>query len=252
MGLLREVEPSSGRLMAIGDIHGCLPELSALLAHLEIEEAWGPDDRVVFIGDYIDRGAESRGVVERLIAFKKRFPNSIFLRGNHEEMLLSFLGFEGAHGEFYLRNGGSDTLLSYGLAADQDAVTVRKQIPMAHLEFLRTTEMGVIIGPGIFVHAGLHPLKELEKQTPEDLLWIRDEFVQNIHKFEKTVVFGHTPYWQVFLNLPYKVGIDTGCVYDNVLSALDISGQRILQVKRGETQVKITPLTSVADSEESG
>ncbi len=246
MGLLREVTPTSGRLFAIGDIHGCLVELTALLAHLEIEEALTADDRVVFIGDYIDRGADSRGVIDRLIAFRIKFPNTIFLRGNHEAMLLSYLGFEGAHGDFYLRNGGTDTLLSYGLAANQDAETVRKQIPRAHLDFLQTTEYGVIIGPGIFVHAGLHPLKTLDEQTPDELLWIRDEFLQNIHKFEKTIVFGHTPYWQVFLNLPYKIGIDTGCVYDNVLTALDITGQRVLQVKRKSSEVKILSLESVA------
>jgi len=245
-GLLRSIVPTTGRLFAIGDIHGCCEELCALLKHLETVENLNAGDRVVFIGDYVDRGPDSRGVIEALLAFKNKFANTVFLRGNHEAMLLNFLGFEGEHGDFYLRNGGSDTLLSYGLLADQDSVTVRKQMPVAHLDFIRSTEFGVIIGPGIFVHAGLHPLKTLEEQTPEDMLWIREEFAQNIHKFEKTIVFGHTPYWQVFLNLPYKIGIDTGCVYDNVLSALDITGQRVLQVKRNGVEVKITSLEAIA------
>jgi len=105
-------------------------------------------------------------------------------------------------------------------------------IPPEHLEFLRALELSHLVDPYVFVHAGISPLHGMEAQEEEDLLWIRDEFIRNRHRLAKTVIFGHTPQREVLWHLPYKIGLDTGCVYGNKLSCLDLSSRILLQVER--------------------
>ena len=223
---------SRGRLFAVGDIHGCVDELGVLLGAIDPQ----PGDKVVFLGDYVDRGPDPKGVIDRLMELRDSGRcQTVFLRGNHEDMFLSFLGEHGSHGEAFLFNGGRATLASYGIQPGSSRARVPEVIPPEHLEFLRALELSHVDGPYVFVHAGISPLQTLEEQQEEDLLWIREEFIRNRHRLKKTVIFGHTPQREVLWHLPYKVGLDTGCVYGNKLSCLDFTSRVLLQVER-ETQ----------------
>lgn len=196
-------------------------------------------DLVVFIGDYIDRGPDSKGVVDQLLSFRKEFPKTVFLKGNHEDMLLDFLGFEGRNGEIYLYNGGLECLASYDLLALDDRKAMLAQMPEEHVDFYRNLESYVGVGGYIFAHAGLNPLRSLESQSDDDLFWIRNEFILSAHGFQKTIVFGHTPCQDIMFNLPYKIGIDTGLVYGNMLSCVELMNGLIYQIGRGEDQVQL-------------
>ncbi len=224
---------ASGRLFAIGDIHGCPDELEAILKAIKP----GAGDTVVFIGDYVDRGPSARDVVERLIGFSNEPCESVFLKGNHEDMMLSFLGLPGNYGESFLLNGGAATLDSYGVGqADLERATDR--IPERHLNFFRNLAVSYLRPPYLFVHAGVMPMRQLEEQSVEDLLWIRQEFIFNPHELGQTVLFGHTPMREVMVDLPYKIGIDTGLVYGNKLTCIELIEGTLFQVARGSHQVR--------------
>jgi serine/threonine protein phosphatase 1 len=197
-----------GRLLAVGDIHGCLDHLERLIARVRPTAA----DRVVFLGDFIDRGPDGRGVIEFLIDFGRRFPNSVFLKGNHEAMFLDFLA--GRDQVLFLYNGGGTTLESY---REEEGI----RIPKAHLDFLEGLPAFYETGGFIFVHAGLRPGIPLEKQREQDLLWIREEFIASDYEWGKTVVFGHTPLREPLLE-KNKIGIDTGAVYGYILTCCDV------------------------------
>ena len=238
MSKFREVSGKPKRLFAIGDIHGCCKELSVLLEYLLSQEKLSSEDTVIFIGDYIDRGADSNGVIELLINIKQEFPEIIFLRGNHEDMLLDFLGFDGNLGEVFIPNGGGETLASYGLKSDITHDELLQKLPKSHLGFFLDLESYVSVGGYVFAHAGLDPERDVNMQMDNDLFWIRDKFLDNKHDFGKVVVFGHTPFQDVTFDLPYRIAIDTGCVYGNMLSCIELVGKTILQVSIGANKVK--------------
>jgi serine/threonine protein phosphatase 1 len=201
-----------GSLYVIGDIHGCLTPLQRLLDKI----APGPDDQLVFIGDYIDRGPQSREVVE----FLRALPGSTtFLIGNHEKMLLDYLG--GRHRSLYLINGGEQTLRSYG----EPPV-----IPEPHLAFVKTLRPYFDTPDFLIVHAGIRPMVPLDRQVLDDLVWIRHEFFQFLGRFEKPVVFGHTPMREVLMRED-RIGIDTGCVYGGKLTCLRLPDRKVIQVR---------------------
>jgi Calcineurin-like phosphoesterase len=223
-----------GRLLAVGDIHGCVDELAALLRAI----APGDGDTVVFLGDYVDRGPSPRGVIDLLIELRDSGRcETVFLRGNHEDMFLAYLGEEGSHGEAFLFNGGRDTLASYGFAPPLRGAQALERLPESHVAFLRALKLWYLYEPFLFVHAGISPLRALEDQKKEDLLWIREEFTRNRHRLPQTVVFGHTPQREVLWHLPFKIGLDTGCVYGNKLSCLDFTARSLVQVERESTVV---------------
>lgn len=238
----RELTELPNRLFAVGDIHACKAELGHLLDYLVGQEQITKSDVVVFIGDYIDRGPDSKGVIELLIQFRQSFPDSVFLRGNHEDMLLSFLGFKGREGTAYLLNGGEEFLSSYGIKPKPDeALTgthVQEQLPPDHLAFFQSLTAYLITSEWMFAHAGVNPLRDVRHQVPADLFWIRDEFIENIHYFKRVVVFGHTPYEDILFHLPYKIGIDTGLVYGNRLSCIEVRSRVTYQIRRGETKIE--------------
>lgn len=235
---IRRIDTLPRRIFACGDIHGCSSELEVLLSHLESEQGLGADDLLVFIGDYIDRGPGSRDVIERLLQVRAKWPRTVFLKGNHEDMLLAFLGLGGEGGDVYLANGGNAFFASYGIQPLGALSGIIQQLPSAHLEFIKTLELGVSVGDYLFVHAGINPANVLENQAPADLLWIRGEFIRAKHSLGKTVVFGHTTFNEVYLDLPYKIGIDTGAIYGNKLSVVELSHGDLFQVDVGERQVK--------------
>jgi serine/threonine protein phosphatase 1 len=216
----------------IGDLHGCLNELNVLLNFIRP----GGDDHVCFLGDYVDRGPDSRGVVDRLIRLRDEGTRCTFLKGNHEDMFLAYLGHAGHFGDAFLLNGGGRTLASYGiLTAPRKGTEVR--IPREHERFLLALERESRLGEFFCVHAGLRPTRALEDQTDEDRFWIREEFITVPHRFPFTILFGHTPQREVFLDLPYKIGLDTGLVYGNKLSCLELKARRLLQVRREAREV---------------
>jgi serine/threonine protein phosphatase 1 len=220
-------------LFAIGDLHGCPDELEVLLDRIGA----GAADTLVFLGDYIDRGPRARALVERLLRVRDELPATVFLRGNHEDMLLAYLGLDGRHGDVYLANGGGATLASYGVSPGASAAEAAARLPPEHLVFFRGLPLMHREGPFLFVHAGIRPGVPLEQQADDDLLWIREEFFAARHDLPWTVVFGHTPQREARIALPFHVGLDTGLVYGNKLSCLDVEGRRLLQVRRGARRV---------------
>lgn len=217
----------SGDLYVIGDLHGCLAPLQRLLEHLEPDPA---RDTLIFVGDYIDRGPDSKGVVDYLLSLRGRFPAErlIFLKGNHEAMFLDFLA--GKDRELFLFNGGASTLEDYW---GKDWSQAEKLVlPPDHALFYQELRPFYATDDYLFVHGGLRPGVPLEEQTEEDLLWIRGEFIASSEDFGRRVVFGHTPFRQPLI-LPNKIGIDTGLVYGNFLTCLRLPQQDFYFVGHG-------------------
>lgn len=234
-----ELDTDFDHVYAVGDIHGCYDELALLLDHLVEDREFSTDDLIVFIGDYIDRGPASRHVIDLLIGFQQEYPlNSVFLRGNHEDMFLDFLGFEGTQGNSYLVNGGAQCVRSYEARPPYCGEEIQEEMPPEHISFLTTLHRYAFMGDFVFVHAGVNPLRDLAHQMDEDIFWIRDEFLNNVHHFNKTIIFGHTPFEDVLFHLPYKIGIDTGLVYGSMLSCIEIAREEVFQVLHGGKEVK--------------
>ncbi len=212
---------SAGRVFAVGDIHGCYDALCRLLERIPI--AWGRD-RLVFLGDYIDRGPDSFEVVEHLIELGRRHPEVVFLKGNHEAMLLEYL--DGRDRLTYLYNGGRQTLESYLRRAPAAAGS---PIPDEHRRFFEALRLFYETEDYVFVHAGMRHGAPPERQKSEDLLWIREDFLAERRSFGKRVVFGHTPFEEPLIE-ENKIGIDTGAVYGNKLTCLQLPEERFIHV----------------------
>ena len=202
-----------GKIFAIGDIHGSIDRLQDLMQKIPIDFA---NDTLLFIGDYIDRGPGSVEVVEYLMDLKKRVPEIILLKGNHEDMLEKYL--DGTDRFTYLLNGGQNTLDSY-LSKTHRSDSF--PIPAEHIDFFKSLRLYYETEAYIFVHAGLRPKIPLASQKSEDLLWIRDKFIYSKYNFGKPVVFGHTPLEKPLVE-PNKIGIDTGAVYGNALTCVQL------------------------------
>jgi serine/threonine protein phosphatase 1 len=224
------------RRFVIGDIHGCLTELEYLIGNLPLEHG----DRIVFLGDYIDRGPDSKGVVSYLLDLQSQAVcDLVFLKGNHEDMLLSYLGLGGQHGDVFLLNGGKPTIESYGLPTTAPTPNeLLQRMPASHLTFYRDLKISYLMPPFLCVHAGIHPAKPLEEQNEIEMMWIRNQFIYRSHQLPYTVLFGHTPQNEVFLDIPYKIGLDTGLVYGNLLTCLDTEAKMLYQIKRGKKSIK--------------
>ncbi len=199
-------------ILTIGDIHGCLDQLRRLVELCE-QEAGPQRSKFIFLGDYIDRGPDSRGVIEFLINFQKWSPNQIIcLRGNHEQLLLDAI--EGEDAEInWLSNGGQATLRSYGVSRAKD-------LPIFHLDWIRSLSFFHDDGRRFFVHAGVHPDRPLDQQRTRDLLWIREPFLSSSKDFGRLVVHGHSPLDNGIPDLrPNRLNLDTGAVYGRSLTA---------------------------------
>jgi serine/threonine protein phosphatase 1 len=233
---------------AIGDVHGCAGLLVPLLAHIleDGADACGAHKVVVCLGDYVDRGPDSRAVIEALLELEARQDvEARFLLGNHEHVLLGFLD-DPVGGEAWLGLGASATLASYGApappadASPENWREIRdgfaRVLPARHLDFLRRLEPACALGDYFFVHAGALPGVPLKKQSPRDLLWIRQLFLLDPRPFEKVVVHGHTPSAEVHVD-ERRIGLDTGAFATGVLSAvrLERDQRRILQARREDT-----------------
>lgn len=227
--------PEGELIYAVGDVHGRSDLLAELLRQIEVDATTRASSKktLVFLGDYVDRGPDSRGVVEMLLNDLPKGFNVHFLKGNHEAMLLDFL----AHAHRLDRwriNGGEATMASYGVDVDRlEQAGARPEVwrdafatalPKAHLDFFRHLSLQVPAGDYLFVHAGVRPGLPLDAQDEMDLIWIRDEFLNATEPFGKVVVHGHTPE-QVPVLRPNRIGIDTGAVFSGRLTALRLQDE---------------------------
>ncbi|MGA2333356.1 MAG: metallophosphoesterase family protein [Syntrophales bacterium] len=212
-----------GKIFAIGDIHGCISQLDKLVAQLHIDAG---EDSLVFVGDYIDRGHDSKGVIDAILNIRKDIRNVVCLSGNHEDMFLNYC-LDRRDEDLYMSNGGMYTLTSYGFSREGTEELI---LPESHKEFFNSLRTYYETDDYIFVHAGLRPGIPLVHQDREDLLWIRFEFINSPYDFGKTVVYGHTP---ISLNKPLidknKICIDTGAVYGGKLTCIELPEMKIYQ-----------------------
>ena len=204
-----------GKFFAIGDIHGCISHLEDLVAKIKINPV---RDRIVFIGDYVDRGPDPKGVVEFILELKDRF-QVVCLAGNHERMMLDYHDY-GHNKTLWFMNGGTATVASYGLKSTPEGKKIN--LPDEHLRFFRSLLPYYETDKYIFVHAGLKPGVPLPDQELIDLVWIREDFIDSEYDFGKRVIFGHTPLHSGPYVDPYKIGIDTGAVYGGKLTCLEL------------------------------
>ncbi|MHB8287079.1 MAG: metallophosphoesterase family protein [Caulobacteraceae bacterium] len=236
-GSRAHLSETDGRLIyAVGDVHGRLDALNSLLTAIAADlsqSALSGKAVLLFLGDYVDRGSWSRGVIDALISLKAAQEIEVVtLLGNHEQTLLSFLE-DASVGPTWVGYGGGATLASYGVDAppvgaplddwEETQALFAGALPPEHLAFFHNLELIRVIGDFAFVHAGVRPGAPLSEQTPQDLLWIRDDFTQSHARHEKVVVHGHTP-----TEAPYdgatRIGVDTGAYATGVLSAVRLMG----------------------------
>ena len=228
--------PPGEVVYAIGDVHGRADLLGDLLRLIEADAATHPALRLrlVMLGDYVDRGAESRRVLDMLIDLQKTSHGRMTaLRGNHEAAMLDFL-HRPKTGATWCEYGGRDTLLSYGVVAPrsrklEDWTEARDALvdamPAEHRRFLVELEPFAEIGGYLFVHAGFRPKLALAEQTEEDMLWIREEFLDAPTWMPQMIVHGHTPFAEPSEG-PGRIGIDTGAYATGVLTALRLEGDQ--------------------------
>jgi serine/threonine protein phosphatase 1 len=225
--------PAGQRIYAVGDIHGRLDLLDDLLERIESDDAARglAETHIIFLGDLVDRGPHSAQVIDRLMTLATQSNRVSFLLGNHEEVFLKVLEGDEKALRFFLRIGGRETILSYGISqAEYDACDyaellelVHARVPDSHATFLNGFEDLIIAGDYAFVHAGVRPDLPLEAQKPAALRWIRDEFLDHRGPFEKVIVHGHTIFDQVTLG-PGRIGLDTGAYETGRLTAMGFEG----------------------------
>ena len=229
----RDRLPDGRRVYAVGDIHGRLDLLDEILARIDADDAQrGPaETSIIILGDLVDRGPESAGVVERLRLLASSDPRLRFLAGNHEEIFLEALGGDSKALRLFCRVGGRETVLSYGVSeAEYDAMNYEelwhaldRSVPDTHRQFLAGFEDMIEIGDYLFVHAGVRPDRPLDQQRSADLRWIREAFLDHRGRLAKRVVHGHTITSEVEFR-PHRIGIDTGAYATGKLTALGLEG----------------------------
>ncbi|MEM6413068.1 MAG: metallophosphoesterase family protein [Pseudomonadota bacterium] len=227
--------PEGLRLYAIGDIHGRSDLLHQILHGIERFEASKSDGkkyRLIFLGDYVDRGPDSKSVLDLLTKLSHSTTDTVFLKGNHEAGMLEFI--KSAHeSDRWLEWGGIETLESYGVDAgltrsqDSMASDLAKAIPQSHLSFLEQLLLSYEAGDYYFAHAGVKPGTPLKEQSERDLLWIRDEFHNTApdQRPEKIVVHGHHPVKKP-LDAGWRIAVDTGAIWTGKLSAVRLEGSK--------------------------
>jgi serine/threonine protein phosphatase 1 len=229
--------PAGVTIYAIGDIHGRADLLGQIHRRIEQDAARG-EKLVIYLGDYVDRGPDSRGVIDMLLKQPPAGCRHVFLRGNHEQAMLDFLdNWEVARDWFTF--GGEETLRSYGIDVPYaiDEATLRKvqgevkvKVPMDHWAFMRMANWTEVAGDYLFVHAGIRPGTPWDRQLPDDLIWIREPFLRSKADHGKMVVHGHSISQGVEFR-PNRIGIDTGAFATGVLTCLVLEGadRRLIQ-----------------------
>jgi serine/threonine protein phosphatase 1 len=227
--------PEGIRIYAIGDVHGCADLLIALFAAIDADIAARPHARIlhIFLGDYIDRGPDSRRAIDLVIA-RSRIHETVLLKGNHETLPSQFLRDPSMLRDWRLL-GGFETLMSYGLRPTIDADRDEQQalarrfaavLPASHVQFFGKLRTSFCCGDFFFVHAGVKPGVPLARQCEEDMLWIRHDFLHHEEDFGKMIIHGHTPVHEVDFH-DNRINIDTGAYATGRLTCLAIEGDRL-------------------------
>lgn len=245
--------PPGQRVYAVGDIHGRRDLLDDLIGRIEADSRrrGEAETLLVFLGDLVDRGPDSRGVVERLLNLRDSGIAARFLLGNHDEIFLRAAAGDPRAVRFLTRIGGRQTILSYGISLDEYqscdfddlAALLSSKVPAEHVAFLSSFEDYIEIGDYLFVHAGIRPGISLAEQSPVDLRWIRTEFLQCRDAHDKMVIHGHSISDEVDVRRN-RIGIDTGAFASGRLTAIGIEGaERWFLAAVGEPDAHWTSLT---------
>ena len=212
---------SYDRIYVVGDIHGSMDMLNRLMDVIP----WRMDkDLLIFLGDYIDRGEYGKEVVDYIIKLKRNSEYVRCLLGNHDVMFLDYLN--GKNIDRFMGNGGDTTLLSYGIISPDEGYDL---VPKEHVLFFRSLEPYIELENYYFVHAGFRPGLKVKEQKLEDMLWIRNDFIDSKYDFGKKVIFGHTPMDEPLI-MNNKIGIDTGAGYGEKLTCLELPGEKFYSV----------------------
>jgi len=221
-------------IYAIGDIHGCLNELTSLHKKILTNDKFKvKEDLLIYLGDYIDRGLKSKQVIDQIIKIKNEKIKTIHLMGNHEEFMVNFLFNKSNNIKNWLKFGVDQTFKSYGIEIvefikngfedtiiDKLRDILLEKMGSEHIDFFMSLKTSFSSEKYLFVHAGIDPNKKLTEQTKEDYLWSRsDIFFDKDFKAEKIIVHGHTPEENI-VNYPFRINIDTGCFFSGKLSCV--------------------------------
>lgn len=238
--------PEGVRVYAIGDIHGRMDLLELLFERISVDNAarGSAETRLIFLGDLIDRGPDSSKVVERVCQLCRMSANVNVIAGNHEEVFALALDGDSKAMRLFLRIGGRETILSYGVSeaeidgADYAQLCALSQdaTPDHHIAFLKNLSDVVEIGDYVFVHAGIRPGVPLDEQRVEDLRWIRSGFLNHDGDHGKIIVHGHTVTQEVD-ERPNRIGIDTGAFASGILTAMGLEGSHRWFIGTGENEV---------------
>jgi serine/threonine protein phosphatase 1 len=226
-------------IYAIGDIHGCLTQLTSLHKKILSNDKFKVnEDLLVYLGDYIDRGLNSKQVIEQIIKLKKKQIKIILLMGNHEEMMTDFLFNKKNNIKDWLNFGADQTFKSYDVEIvefikdgfDDNVINklrdkLLEKMSSDHIDFFNNLELTYSTEKYLFVHAGIDPKKKLIDQNKKDYLWSRSiDFFNEDFKSEKIIVHGHTPE-KDYVNFPYRINIDTGCYFSGKLSSVCLNDE---------------------------
>lgn len=240
----RSTVPNNTRIYAVGDIHGHTTLLEELHNKIKCDLNKNPvaDYKIIFLGDYIDRGPDSAGCIDFLIKQMARDSHIVCLKGNHEDKLEEFLINPAAVLDSFFTYGGIDCVNSYGIdmsnyrgtlnEALQIAVELKDRLPELHKQFLAQLQLSVTIGDYMFVHAGVHPGLALDQQSDDVLMWIRSEFINHTELYDKVIVHGHTPSYPMEI-LPNRINVDTHAYQTGILSCivLEDKNYRVLEAQ---------------------
>ncbi len=244
--------PDGRRVYAVGDIHGRADLLERLLFDLKRDVADGGFQGrpiLVFLGDYIDRGFQSKDVLDVLLSDQVSGFETYFLKGNHESAMMQFLD-DPAIGPRWAEYGGVETLVSYGVQPPRTRTNLEEwqraseelnaAMPDGHRHFLRNLDLSVRIGDYVFVHAGVRPGVPLEAQTERDMLWIREEFLEDRRPFGAVIVHGHTPTTAPFKD-SRRIGVDTGAYLSGRLTAARLENDAVEFLTAGMHRTQDVP-----------
>ncbi len=219
---------------AIGDIHGCIRQLVTLQNKIFNYTKYKKDeDLLLYLGDYIDRGLNSKDVINHILKLQKDGIKSIFLMGNHEQVMIDFLFNKVNNLKYWLNLGADKTFKSYDIEVaefikegfEDNKIDKLRNIFLSkltkdHIHFFNNFKLSYTLNDYLFVHAGINPEKSLSEQSSTDFLWSRsDQFFDKNFKYEKIVIHGHTPEKEV-IDFPYRINVDTGCFFSGKLSCV--------------------------------
>ena len=221
------------RVYAIGDVHGCIDELRQMIENIDAEQVIFPaqQSKIIFLGDYVDRGPANRDVIDYLIELQKTDRDIVFLRGNHDHKVLLFLREAKRTGSDFIKWGGDATLRDYGVDVKEcetmeDASDVfAKNLPNSHKEFFENLEYSYSLDDYFFCHAGVRPGVPLAEQTKHDLCWIRSDFLFHEEPFEKVIIHGHTITDEPEVK-QNRINVDTCCYGTGTLTAVVLEGDK--------------------------